>query len=91
MVSHSQIVEREKRSEFRIINSKKREILKIKVDGCMKLNGKRSDWLFIDCDNETAYFVELKGSGLDKAIKQLEKTLQETWNQFPDKKFPDEN
>lgn len=52
-------------------NTSEREILKVEVDGCLDINGKKCDFLLIDISAGIAYFIELKGCELDTAVRQL--------------------
>ncbi len=65
------IVCKERRSKFVVQNKNHKKILKVQVDHCLKIQGKKCDWLIIDIQNNNAYFVELKGCELKVAILQL--------------------
>lgn len=53
-----------------------RRIVVYKVDDCLIGEGEeKCDFLILDCDHEAAYFLELKGSDLFKAISQLNASL----------------
>lgn len=73
----SQIVVKENRREFRIVNNNRKKLLEVKVDGCLiSIEGKRCDWLLIDIGSNHAYFIELKGCEIKEAFKQLENTIR---------------
>ncbi len=68
----------EKGKTFKISNQSKHEIYKIKIDKCL-INDEellKCDYLFIDCDSEIGYFVELKGTDIEHAYKQLITTIK---------------
>ena len=85
-VSDSNIVVKENKSSFQLRNPQRLGIKKIQVDGCLIDDDReRCDWLLVvDSDNPRALYVELKGSDIDKAIKQLEATLIYTKSDFVD-------
>lgn len=73
----SQIVVKENRREFRIVNNNRKKLLEVKVDGCLiSIEGKRCDWLLIEIDSNHAHFIELKGCEIKEAFKQLENTIR---------------
>ena len=72
------------------IQCAKNYYLKIRVDGCLNADKttKKCDYLFIrdyECEyNETEfYFVELKGSEIDKAFEQIDNTIQHIKTRIP--------
>jgi hypothetical protein len=56
-------------------NSNRKEILEVEVDHCLKITGKRCDFLLIDQDENAAHFIELKGSKIKDAFEQLENSI----------------
>lgn len=72
---------KENKSSLVIKNPKEYRVNKIQVDGCLIGEGEeKCDWL-IEFDMEEvghAYFVELKGCDLDKAVSQIESTIRKT-------------
>ncbi len=68
----------EKGKTFKISNQSKHNIYKIRVDRCLIEDKKviKCDNLFIDCDDETGHFVELKGTDIEHAYKQLTSTIK---------------
>jgi hypothetical protein len=61
----------ERRSVLNIKNSARREMLRVKVDGCLIVEGKKCDWLLIDKETNTEIFIELKGADVGEGIKQI--------------------
>ena len=43
----------------------------MKVYGCLITEGERCDYLIVSCEDKLAFFVELKGHDLKKAIGQI--------------------
>jgi hypothetical protein len=41
----------------------------------METKGKQCDYLFLSCDTNLAFFIELKGSDLLQAIDQLDQSI----------------
>ena len=87
-VSDPNIVVKEKRSSFQLRNPQRLSIKKIQVDGCLIDDDReRCDWLLVvGNDNTRALYIELKGSDIDKAIKQLTATLIYTKSDFVEAK-----
>lgn len=60
--------------------SKDTQFCRVEVDGCLLTSKEKGDnkcdYLFIHCQKEEFYFVELKGTELMKAIEQLDKTVR---------------
>ncbi|MEL6722266.1 MAG: hypothetical protein AAFP10_03465 [Pseudomonadota bacterium] len=85
------IVVKEHKSQFVLCNDSRLKVEKIKVDGCLS-DGKtgqhkQCDWLFVipktkQCKKMTALYIELKGSRIDKAEKQLQETVERTKDRF---------
>jgi ABC-type uncharacterized transport system ATPase subunit len=44
----------------------------MKVYGCLITEGERCDYLIVSCEDKLAFFVELKGHDLKKAIGQID-------------------
>jgi hypothetical protein len=72
----SKIVLKEKRSKITFNNPNREKILLLKVDGCAIKEPKtlRCDYALVPCDQVEIY-VELKGSDIAKAFKQIESTI----------------
>lgn len=66
-------------SEYRAANVGRKNLICLKVDGCLISNQetKKCDFLLLDCDNNIAHFIELKGSDLATAIKQLTNSVKQ--------------
>src|SRR5690242_18611789 len=64
-------------STLYLLNPAQRQVVRILVDNCAIYNGPRCDWLVCARDNisNEEIFVELKGSDLGHAVKQLEATI----------------
>ena len=58
-----------------LLNPEKQRVEKIEVDGCAITQGLRCDWLVRVEDGKEEIFVELKGSDVSRAIKQLTATI----------------
>lgn len=61
-----------------------------KIDGYVITEGSRCDFLLINEDRKTVYFIELKGSDLCKAAQQLEDTetaLAQQLRPYPNRKY----
>ena len=69
------VVVREKKSQYRLENPAGKEICRTQIDGCYLSQGKKCDWLLVDCEPENAYFVELKGTDFRHAIEQINATI----------------
>jgi hypothetical protein len=80
------IVVRESRSSFELSNPSRLPVQKIQVDGCLIDNdSERCDWLFTFTTNiEIAFYIELKGCDVRKAVSQLGATLAATRDRFKD-------
>ncbi|MBM0511449.1 hypothetical protein [Aeromonas hydrophila] len=78
------IVVKENKSKFELKNPNRIEIKKTKVDGGLISDDReRCDWLFAIQDPQPrAMFIELKGCNLDKAISQLNSTIEHTKDIF---------
>lgn len=52
------------------------ELTKYQIDGCLILDdSSKCDYLLMNCTKKIAYFIELKGSDLIKAIEQIDQTV----------------
>lgn len=77
-ISHSQIKFEEKQSQFILLNPEHKIVDYITVDGCIYDKGSAN----LRCDyalnhNNTTVFIELKGSDITHAIKQILATKQD--------------
>jgi hypothetical protein len=53
------------------------------IDDCIIKEGQRCDFLLLNLDTLTAYFIELKGSDLIHAIEQIDVTLDKLLTSIP--------
>ncbi len=74
------IEEKEKKYEYK--NNAGRTLIRCKVDDCVNINNGKCDYLLIDDTCRIAYFIELKGSDLNKAIDQIENTINHIANKL---------
>ncbi len=74
--SDTKIVLKENKSKITFLNPNQDEILIIKVDGCVISDNEtlRCDYALIPSDAVEIY-VELKGSDIAQAVKQIESTI----------------
>ncbi|NET72818.1 MAG: hypothetical protein F6K62_18370 [Sphaerospermopsis sp. SIO1G2] len=63
------------KQEYRVINKQHQEICKIRVDGCLIKEGERCDYLILSCEDKSAFFLELKGHDLQKALQQINSSI----------------
>lgn len=77
-----QIVLREKKSEARFLNSERRPVSVVEVDGC-EITGdeERCDYLVLL--DSSAWYVELKGSDIEKALRQIGNSERLLRNRYP--------
>lgn len=81
------------KTSFCGINKFQHKIIKVSVD-CLKLKERSCDWLLINGNNNTAFFIELKGHKINDAIIQLGnsiKRISNPENKFIEKKFDRKN
>ena len=71
-----------KKSNYRLVNSAENYMAVCRVEDCLIKDGDRCDYLLFDCEAEKAYFIELKGSNLSKAVGQIDNTLTNLINQI---------
>ena len=82
----------EKKSQARIANPNKKELYCVEVDNCLKFEGKKCDWLLIVSKYPSAIFIELKGSDIVHAFKQLINSMRQIespQNQYLSRTFND--
>lgn len=75
-VKDKEIIFKENGRKFTGYNPELKEIIKVKIDGCMIKDGIKCDGLIVELDKHYGYFIELKGSNLNHAIKQLKATIE---------------
>lgn len=73
----------ENKCSFKLINNNSKLVCKIKVDNCYIMEGKQCDYLFLDCDDRKAYFIELKGCMLIDAVKQITNSIKSLISEIP--------
>jgi hypothetical protein len=56
-------------------NSKQKLFALYHVDGCIIVEGQKCDFLLLNCSELIAYLIELKGSDLIHAVRQINATL----------------
>lgn len=54
-------------------------IMQIEIDGCVinDQDKRKCDYLILNCDDNVSYFIELKGSNISDAYKQIAETYFE--------------
>ena len=60
-------------------NTKRHSIRKFRIDGDVvpkNSNEERCDYLLLNDTDEQAYYIELKGSDIEKAISQIENSIK---------------
>ena len=73
--SGAAIVRTAKFRTFRLVNPHRVKVQIIEVDGCFITEGLRCDWLFVPTSDHLEVYVELKGSDVRHAIRQIEETI----------------
>lgn len=75
--SDAKIVLQENKSKITFLNPNQDQILLIRVDDCVIKDDDtlRCDYAIIPCD-EVEIYVELKGSDISHAVKQIESTIR---------------
>lgn len=81
-VKDSNVKVEEKGRKFILVNTNRKEVLRIRIDNCVikDNNSNKCDFLIIDPDKNNSYFIELKGQNVKHALKQLEDTIQKIEN-----------
>jgi hypothetical protein len=74
---HKQVVFKDDKVSRKYIgkNPKQKDLIGLRVDDCLIKEGQKCDYLLINVNDKTLYFIELKGSDLVKAIDQIDRTL----------------
>lgn len=80
----SRVVVKENKSQFIVINERREKLRKTQVDGCLfDQKYQKCDWIISTNNNiKKAFYIELKGCDLDKAISQLVSTLSLTFSDY---------
>lgn len=80
----SNIVCKENKRKYHHVNNRAgsaQKISKIRIDGCLidSNSTEKCDFLLINWDDRTSFFIELKGCDVFKAISQITKSLDHLW------------
>lgn len=71
------IVAEENKRKFIVSNPQRKTVYRIKVDGCLIMEGVKCDYLFeVDNPISNVFYVELKGKDINHAFKQIEATVK---------------
>lgn len=75
--SDAKLVLQENKSKITFLNPNQDQVLIIRVDGCVIKDNEilRCDYAIVPCD-EIEIYVELKGSDISHAVKQIESTIK---------------
>ena len=73
--SDSKIVLEENKSKITFLNPNKDKILEIRIDGCVIKDDKTLRCDFAIVHKDTEIYVELKGSDIPHAVKQIKSTI----------------
>ena len=65
-------------------NSKQKSFALYHVDGCIIVEGQKCDFLLLNCSELIAYLIELKGSDLIHAVRQINTTLSHLLSDLAD-------
>jgi hypothetical protein len=70
---------------FQLDNKNKEEVACIQIDGCVftTKDGKKCDFLFEVSTRKKLFYIELKGSDISKALRQIYSTLIQTKTLYP--------
>lgn len=83
---HSKFTSSENNCTHIGINENRNKVRQFKVDGeVIQANEpiSRCDYLLLNDEKRTSYYIELKGSNLDKAIQQIENTISMISSSLP--------
>lgn len=72
--SRSKFVFQEKGRKLTLVNSKKIESTKIKIDGCHLKNNTACDFMLVTANYD--FYIELKGQDVSKALGQVIETIE---------------
>lgn len=76
-INYKKILLKDKKSsEITFSNEDIIEVNKIQVDDCLEIEGVKCDWLIIISKPYIEIYIELKGSDVDHAFKQIENTIK---------------
>jgi hypothetical protein len=74
--NHS-IVLREHRCTYKAHNPEKNTLARYRVDGCLLTTGIRCDYVIINANKRTVYFIELKGVDLVHGVRQIAESISQ--------------
>ena len=64
------------KSEYRYNNQSRNHLSLYRVDACLIADtGAKCDYLLLNCDQSMAFFIELKGSDLIQAVRQIDRAI----------------
>lgn len=78
------VVSKEKNRDHRGKNLDKNLVCQYKLDGKVFQNETSCDFLLLNREKKTAYFIELKGRNIEHAIKQLEDSYEKLKEELQD-------
>ncbi|MEH1777743.1 MAG: hypothetical protein V7L26_01040 [Nostoc sp.] len=58
-----------------------------RYDNCLIREGEKCDYLILNCQDKLAFFVELKGQDLKKALVQIDLSISILMHEIPDFKI----
>jgi len=73
ITTDKKIVLKEKQTKITFINPSRKKIIKVKIDNCVTITGKKCDWLLVIIT--IGIFVELKGTDIKTGIEQLKNSI----------------
>ena len=69
---------------YKYPNKDNNHLAKYRVDGGLIADkGKKCDYLLLNCERKSSYFIELKGSDISHAIDQIERSIDELKKNLP--------
>ena len=72
-----EVVAKENKTTYKLINLSKKEVCKIKVDNCLiKEAQKKCDYLILNCSDQIAIFIEFKRGNIEEAFPQLDAAIK---------------
>jgi hypothetical protein len=74
-------------TEYRYINQISNHLAKYRVDGGLISDGKKCDFLLLNCEKKQSFFIELKGSDINHAIDQIDRSIEALKNHLPNFAF----
>jgi hypothetical protein len=69
------IAAEEQKKKFIGYNKERKLFSKFRVDNCLIKKGRKCDFLILDCEEQKAYFIELKGKDLLSAVEQIDHSI----------------